>query len=603
LNDWEENWIEGAVTGGGDEAERTALPAYLETPPETDRPYGTITYNSRRKTWSVRADRVVTQLIKRLFPGSDTGVRGRVSFPDHWRFVGEMNWLLLRFPMEIAPRDRVRWNNTLSTARRRALDRETYRANPLAVRPDPLTFCGQLIPFQETGVGFLLTHDRSLLADEMGLGKTVQAIAWLAIRGEWPVLVVVPPHLVTHWKGELNRFLRVRKGEESAPPEIHVLKGLTPYALPPADVYIVHYLLLRGWKKALPALGFKTVLFDEIQELRRAGTEKYSAASLTADAADAVVGLSGTPIYNLGGEIFHVMNILDYHCLGDYESFTREWCTGYGRNLLTKPELLGEYLRREGMMLRRTKREVLQELPPKRRVVQEIDADAAVYRREMAGVGEMIRQLSVLGSQGWEASRQALLKEQIVSAERQATGLAKAPFTAAFVAGLADACEKILLFAHHHSVFDAYRKLLREYRPVFITGRENTAQKDAAVTAFMEGKTSICCISLRAAAGLNLQAATCVVFGELDWSPAVHSQAEDRAHRIGQQDSLLCYYLVSSQGADAEMQEALGLKVSQFLGLMGEKPAGPEVQDTALREARKHMDEIIARLSAGKTRY
>ena len=88
----------------------------------------------------------------------------------------------------------------------------------------------------------------------------------------------------------------------------------------------------------------------------------------------------------------------------------------------------------------------------------------------------------------------------------------------------------------------------------------------------MTGRTDLCCVSLRAASGLNLQRATCVVFGELDWSPAVHSQAEDRAHRIGQKDSLLCYYLVSPRGSDQEMQEALGLKVSQFLGLMGDTP-------------------------------
>ena len=74
----------------------------------------------------------------------------------------------------------------------------------------------------------------------------------------------------------------------------------------------------------------------------------------------------------------------------------------------------------------------------------------------------------------------------------------------------------------------------------------------------------------RDASGLNLQRATCVVFGELDWFPAVHSQAEDRAHRIGQRDSLLCHYLVSPRGSDRDMQDALGLRVSQFVAIMGD---------------------------------
>ena len=157
--------------------------------------------------------------------------------------------------------------------------------------------------------------------------------------------------------------------------------------------------------------------------------------------------------------------------------------------------------------------------------------------------------------------------------------------------------EKVLLFAHHHAVMDAYRQELKAFSPGFITGRETGAAKDKAVERFMTGKTDVLCISLRAASGLNLQRATCVVFGELDWSPAVHSQAEDRAHRIGQEDSLLCYYLVSPQGSDAEMQEALGLKVSQFLGLMGDKPLSPEETAAAATQARVHVEKLVERLA------
>lgn len=85
-----------------------------------------------------------------------------------------------------------------------------------------------------------------------------------------------------------------------------------------------------------------------------------------------------------------------------------------------------------------------------------------------------------------------------------------------------------------------------------------------------------------------------MVFGELDWSPAVHSQAEDRAHRMGQADSLLCYYLVSPQGSDADMQEALGLKVSQFVGLMGDAPLPPEQQQDLAAQARRHVERLAA---------
>ena len=114
---------------------------------------------------------------------------------------------------------------------------------------------------------------------------------------------------------------------------------------------------------------------------------------------------------------------------------------------------------------------------------------------------------------------------------------------------------------------------------------------------FMLGKTDLCVISLRAASGLNLQRATCVVFGELDWSPAVHSQAEDRAHRIGQKDSLLCYYLVSPRGSDQDMQEALGLKVSQFQLLMGDSAETQARSQAGANYARQHVEKLVLKMN------
>ena len=87
-----------------------------------------------------------------------------------------------------------------------------------------------------------------------------------------------------------------------------------------------------------------------------------------------------------------------------------------------------------------------------------------------------------------------------------------------------------------------------------------------------------------------------MVFGELDWSPAVHSQAEDRAHRIGQRDSLLCYYLVAPHGSDQDMQEALGLKVSQFQLLMGDSGPSPAQAQAQANFARQHVEKLVLRL-------
>ena len=511
--------------------------------------YGVLSYNARRKCWVIKGDPTVTELAKRLFPGSDAK-RGEARFTAHRRIVGDVSWLMQRYPLEIAPRDQERWRQALNQARDYYRERELARTLLPAPQLSPAVFAGELQPFQQIGLRWLLLTPRALLADEMGLGKTVQALACAAQEGIFPLLIVPPPHLCRNWLAETLRFLRVK----GRPPRVHIVKGLTPYALPEADVYILHYLLLRGWKEALPALGFHTVIFDEIQELRRTGSEKYSAASLLSESCERVIGLSGTPIYNYGSEIWNVINILDFHFLGDFETFTREWCAGYGNRIVQKPELLGEHLRREGLMLRRTKQEVLPELPEKRRLVQEIDADDALYVRLMAPVWEKLYRWQ---DQALTPSARALLEDQISQDARQATGLAKAPYVCQFVKALVNAGEKVLLFAHHHAVMDIYKNELKNERPVFITGRETAARKEEAAERFMQGKTDLCVISMRAASGLNLQRATCVVFGELDWSPAVHAQAEDRAHRIGQK-------LLMGDQAETQAQSQAGANYARL---------------------------------------
>lgn len=574
------------------------IPAHLQQLGAAKHYFGTLSPMRRGNDvayWLIKGEPAVVEFAKRLFPGSVVRYAGEAIFGNTKRIVEDLNWLMIRYPLEIT--DEAAWQES----KQKAID-HSIRITQFNERPDkvlaPPEFKGELREFQKEGLSFLMAADRTLLADEMGLGKTIEALACVAAKKAYPALIVVPPHLVKNWQHEIEKFIelpsegQLRIGQTNPDRAVHVIKGLKPYVLPPASVYIIHYLILRGWKNELPEYNFKAVIFDEIQELRHGSTEKYSAASLLSGSVPTCYGLSGTPIYNRGGEIWHVMNILEYHCLGDYDSFTREWCTGYGSDTVRNPDVLGAYLRREGLMLRRTKEQVLQELPPKRRVVQVVDFDKGQYGELIQSAVEKAQIIDGVKDY-FERGR---LTREIINDSRMAMGLAKAPYVTAFVKMLLDAGESVLLFAYHHAVFDLYLEELKEYNPVEITGRETVTEKDQSVRSFMEGKTNICMISLRAAAGLNLQRATCVVFGELDWSPAIHSQAEDRAHRIGQKDSVLCYYLVAEEGSDEVIQEFLGLKVSQFVGIMGDRTETEEEKVLAQEAATNHMSKIIAQL-------
>ncbi|MBQ5771370.1 MAG: ATP-dependent helicase, partial [Clostridia bacterium] len=235
-------------------------PKYLESPPEDAHTYGTLSYNRKSKCWTIKGEPCVTELAKRLFPGCDGRGRGVARFTAHARIVGDLNWLMLRYPLKIKESDQKKWDEALEKAREYAVRKQKSLISPISANPPASEFSGHLMPFQQLGLGFLLANRRCLLADEMGLGKTVQALSFIAATSEYPALIVCPPHLVRNWVRECERFL---KPDGSL--RVHVLRGLKPYALPEADIYIVHYLLLRGWKEELPEYHFNTIIFDEIQ--------------------------------------------------------------------------------------------------------------------------------------------------------------------------------------------------------------------------------------------------------------------------------------------------------------------------------------------------
>ena len=572
------------------------LPQYLARPVPAGETFGTLSKEKNGNFWIIEGDPQVAVMAKRLFPGSQGRGSGIAKFPVNKRTFADLVWFLQRWPLQIANPDD--FETDYQSTCQYVAKRQAINANPVQAVPD-VVFKGELRPFQQEGLSWMLTNRRTLVADEMGLGKTVQALSFLATDQSWPALIVVPPHLVRHWEEKTPAFLDAGADEHplfsQGKLSIHVIRGTKKAeGLPRAHIYVIHYLLLRAWRTVLRDLGIKRVIFDEIQELRHAGTEKYSAASEIASLAEDVIGLSGTPIYNYGGEIWNVLNIIEYHCLGDWDSFTREWCNGYGNDTVRDSAMLGAYLRREGLMLRRKKEDVLKDLPPKRRIIEKVDADDTMFVELIRNAVSMAKEAEQLK----DRLARGRAELEAINETRRATGIAKAHSAAAFVRGLFEAEEPTLVFAHHHAVVDILLEQLRDLKPVCISGRENERQKWEAKEAFRTGEADICIVSLRAATGIDglQERARVVVFAELDWSPAVHSQAEDRAHRDGQRDSVLCYYLVSSNGTDPEMQEALGLKVSQFIGLMGDEPESAEDRALSAQASSSHMQRVLVKL-------
>ena len=213
--DYEMDYLDELLFEQPEESDDDLLPAYLREPPLPSRTFGTLSYNRRSKCWTVKGDPSVTEMCKRLFPGSAGSRRGEARFTAHRRMVGDLMWLMLRFPLEIAPRDRVLWDKAVKDCRDHAIRKAIAARLPQRMTPPEGSFTGELRPFQQEGLAFLLQHERCLLADEMGLGKTVQALSYLAATGSFPALVIPPAHLTRNWTEEASRFLRLN-GEAPA---------------------------------------------------------------------------------------------------------------------------------------------------------------------------------------------------------------------------------------------------------------------------------------------------------------------------------------------------------------------------------------------------
>jgi len=361
----------------------------------------------------------------------------------------------------------------------------------------------------------------------------------------------------------------------------HILKKGQPYdildkdgKLP--DVIISNYHKLAGWGETLEPI-VKSIVFDECQELRHRGTQKYEAAEMIAHSCDFRLGLSATPIYNYGGEIFNVCNVLCPDALGTWEEFSREWCEFRGdKYVIDNPAAFGVYARETGVMLRRTRKEVQRELPGVIRVPQWIQTDPEAFKK-LKGQAIELAKLILRQNQDFRGQKMQAAGEFDMKM-RQATGIAKAPFVADFVRFLVEENgTPVVLYGWHRDVYEIWLEKLRgnplrgiaDLNPVMYTGSESPKQKEESKQAFLSGKSKVMIISLRAGAGMDglQEVCHCCVFGELDWSPGVHEQCEGRLHRDGQDEPVTSYYLLADEGSDPVVSDVLGVKKQQIEGI------------------------------------
>jgi hypothetical protein len=533
----------------------------------TDRTYGTYAYHpptagTRRGEWHLSLEPATAVRLKRVFARARSSTRGSIVLADTIEVARDIEWALQRWPLVAADdvsAQRLRGQADAHVHRERTLASITAGAfERLAL---PVAPAREPRDYQLTAIDVLRTSKRLMLTDALGLGKTFTALLGLVHADALPALIVTPTHLPSRWVTELN---------ESFPSlSFEVAKNTKPSATFEAgqrpDVLIVPYSRLAGWQHHLAGWP-RTVIFDEVQDLRKGiGTQKGSAAKNISDEAEYVLGLTATPVYNYGDEVWELFNIIAPGYLGSRDEFLREWGGwSHGNHVgVADPAALGSYLREQGLMLGRTRADVGRELPATIKVPYEIEADPAAIEKVKGDARAMAQLILSTSSTRDERFRAAGNLDWKL---REATGIAKAPFVAEFCRMILESEQKLVLFGWHRAVYDIWLEALKTYNPVLYTGSESPTQKDAAAERFVNGDSRILIMSLRSGAGVDgLQLATRVaVFGELDWSPQVHEQGIGRLRRDGMGDEPpIAYYLNAIEGSDPVLMETLQVKRNQ----------------------------------------
>jgi SWI/SNF-related matrix-associated actin-dependent regulator 1 of chromatin subfamily A len=473
--------------------------------------------------------------------------------------------------------------------------------------PDGLEY----LPFQKAAIEYSITRDRTLLSDEMGCGKSVESLGIVNHLKEKikSILIICPAILRINWQREAARWLVkeresfvVISGQKTIPDSVDLvicnydqLKGKVFEQLMNQqwDILIadeVSYLKNPDSKRTKATFGYKM--------RRKSGEKKGRWAPGLIHKAKKILFLSGTPMLNRPMELFPILHALDPDRWSDGFQFGRRYCAGYRKKIgwdvinqepkyawdFTGASHLDELQKilRSTIMIRRLKEQVLHDLPPKRREIIVFVADKSqqkiiaqeteAWKRHDEKICQLEFNLEAAKKSGSDDDyRSAVsgLKAGIdvafvdMAEARKEVAVSKVTSVIEHLRLALEQVKKVVIYAHHHDVIDA---LFDEFKDVAVKvdGRTPNTQRQKAIDAFQtEEKISMFIGGIHAMGmGITLTAASHVVFAELDWTPAIMTQAEDRLHRKGQRKHVLVQHLVLDKSLDEKMAKILVKKQS-----------------------------------------
>lgn len=397
---------------------------------------------------------------------------------------------------------------------------------------------------------FLLEKKKAILADEMGGGKTTSAIiASYNIPGK--KLVVCPASLKLNWQKEILLVDSTAK--------IGIVNGKTITDLTGADWYIINYDILSKHLTSILSTEFTSCIFDEchyIKSINNSGKPTAQRGKATLQITEKIpycFMLTGTPITNKTKDIFNTLKAINHPLSQKWMPFSLRYCNAYkdryGWNMDGSSNTNELHEKLKPFMMRRLKSELL-ELPEKIRSFVPVEINAKEYNRLFTEY--------MAEREGMEKGLQ-LVK---LNALRHLLAIQKISATIEQIENIAVCQDKQIV------VFTCYEEVVKQITEKFpqagtITGSDSTEKRQQTVDDFQNKKINIVvCNIIAAGVGLTLTASDTVIFNDFDWTPANHAQAEDRIHRIGQNQKCNIYYMYAD---NAEMDRKLSLILEKKL--------------------------------------
>ncbi len=435
----------------------------------------------------------------------------------------------------------------------------------------PKTINAELKPYQRTGVQWLYELNRlglgSVLADDMGLGKTLQTLAFLEVlrneKNMGAVLIVVPTSLTYNWLSEKEKFVpnlimqvfSVKAKEET----------LTFLTENPQSVVLTTYGLMHEHKEFFQNINWNIIIFDEAQNLKTITSQRTTTArSLNSHFK---ICLTGTPLENHLGEYYSIFDLAVPGCLGAVDEFRKVFVNSQS---IHTEDLRYLKLKSKPLLLRRTKKQILSELPEKRESLVALDFESKqkkIYRDIAISYNEKIQETILAQGEGKCQLQMltALLRLRQTCSDPSSLPGVKYEGIPPKLEALKEALFEIVESGESAIVFTQFLRTLERTEnllkaallPTYtIHGGLTQIQREKVLREFNENKRgAILLMTLKTGGvGLNLTKASYVFHLEPWWNPAVENQATDRAHRLGQRRAVQVYRYIMHESVEEKIE-------------------------------------------------